>query len=514
MDDDPAPLDTLVSPGLVTATTARLWLRCPAPGPVWVRLGDEGSGRPIFEGRVALESPPGADATASLVLPADLAGLGPLRPNTDYVVTVEHPATGTRVGHARFRTSPLGVDDAPDELTIAVASCNQPFDDDGNPSDRARALARHLPVALRRMDACRVLLLGDQMYSDMPESMSLFDDAYFRTIAPKGRSSILDCSREEVRRIYQSRYRQYLKLPEMQELLSGWAGDARPDDHEIVDNFGASPDHATARYRNLRDGALDAFYDYQAQRYLPRGDAGRPAAFDHAFVHGPVAFFAADLRSEKHADGERTRMMSDRQFAAIERFLRENGDRHVVVLVLSLPLEHVPDWIVTAIATVAGEDSDAADRWSYAKASADRDRLVRLLFAHQVAHPRQRIVVVGGDVHVGLAARFTWKGAPRPVSQLVSSALTNVHLPWLERLAEKLPFGCRNVCEIDGVPVEGEALPGVDGLDRNPVGALNFGTLHVRRVARDESTVRLRLHSLVDQPGGGEVQCVYDSGEL
>ncbi len=510
----PQPLDTLVMPGAVTERSARIWLRRARSGPILVRIAEEGAGRPVVEREIELVTHAVDDFTGVFSLPGDVPGLADLPPSTDLRVTVLGRHDGELVGEARFRTSPLGVDDTPPELTFAIASCNQPFEDDGTPSPRARVLARLLPDALRAMDVSRLLLVGDQMYTDAPSGCSLFDERYFATVAPRGRASILDCSRGEVRSLLQSRYRHFWKLPEMQQLLSGWGGVLVADDHEIVDNFGAAPLHATARYRNLRDGAFDAFHDYQGSRALPRTSGRRPETFDHAFVQGSIAFFAADLRSEKVADEARTQLMSDRQVAALERFLVSSTDRHVIVIILSLPIVHVPDWMPDAAAALAGRASDAADRWSYAKARADQERLLALLARHQERNPRQRVVLVSGDVHVGIASQFGWEGAPRPILQLAASALTNEHSPWLDELAKAAPLGAHPVGEVDGRAIVGTLLPGIDGLEDNPFGALNVGTVHVRRVSRDESSVRLRLHAAREKGRGLAFACVFDSGEL
>lgn len=510
----PPPLDTLVMPGAVTERSARIWLRRARSGPILLRVAEEGAGSPFFEREVDLVTHAVDDFTGVVSVPDDVPGLAALPPSTDLRVTVLGRRDGELVGEARFRTSPLGVDDTPAELTFAIASCNQPFQDDGKPSPRARVLARLLPDALRAMDVSRLLLVGDQMYTDAPSGCSLFDERYFATVAPRGRASILDCSRVEVRSLLQARYRNFWKLPEMQQLLSGWAGVLVADDHEIVDNFGSAPVHATPRYRNLRDGALDAFYDYQGSRALPRTSGHRPETFDHASFQGSIAFFAADLRSEKLADEARTQLMSERQLAALERFLAGSRGRHVIVVILSLPILHVPDWMPNAAAAIAGHGSDAADRWSYEKARGDQERLLGLLARHQEENPRQRIVLASGDVHVGVASQFAWGGAPRPILQLASSALTNEHGPWLDVLAKAAPLGDHAVGHVDGRAIVGSLLPGIDGLDDNPFGALNVGTVHVRRIGRDESTVRLRLHAARETDRGVELKCVFDSGEL
>ena len=71
------------------------------------------------------------------------------------------------------------------------------------------------------------VLMGDQMYADYPEKLSLFDEKFFRTIAPPGRASILECSREEIRALYQPDWKVWFgKLDEVR--------DGGPDDPRLA----------------------------------------------------------------------------------------------------------------------------------------------------------------------------------------------------------------------------------------------------------------------------------------
>src|SRR5690606_11294859 len=121
------------------------------------------------------------------------------------------------------------------------------------------------------------------------------------------------------------------------------------------------------------------------------------------FDYGPVAGFVMDLRSHKRNSGGQIQIYDSRQYHQLEAFLERNRQTPAVVLGLSVPLVHIPDWMVDAAALMLGDASDAADRWSYAKAHGARDQLFELLRAHQAKAARnQKLVLAGGDVHVGV----------------------------------------------------------------------------------------------------------------
>lgn len=164
--------------------------------------------------------------------------------------------------------------------------------------ERSLDLISRVPDALRALEVDRVLMLGDQMYADPPESRSLFDDAYFQSIGPAGRMRLLDCSSDELRRIYQDRHRLFWSLESMRELQAHWPCTLVIEDHEIVDNFGSAPAHATPRFAALRQGALEAAFDDQLARSFGRVD-DRPDHFAHGFHHGPISVYNLEPRSEK-----------------------------------------------------------------------------------------------------------------------------------------------------------------------------------------------------------------------
>ncbi len=487
-------LDTALAAGAVTATGARLWLRAGAPGPVDVRVAREGDGAVVARGRVLVPDA-GGDGTCAFDVPAGLGeGAGaPLAPLTRYRAEATRCSDGARLGEARFETAPAPAG-APGRFCFAALSCHQPFDDDGRLVPESLRMLRATRRALRERDAKFALLMGDQIYSDHPPRFSLFDDAFFRTVAPPGRRSILECSAAEVRALYHQKHRIFWSPDEIRGLQADLPCYPMLDDHEVVDNFGSDRRHGGPEWAALREGALDAFYDYQAARVI--GGADRPRApgadFHYAFDYGPCSFFVMDLRSSRQTTERATRIYSPAQFAALERFLAARAGQKALFIVVTVPILYVESWLVDAAAAIAGEGTDVADRWNHDKSVDQRDLLLALLRAHHALHPAQRLVILGGDIHVGCAFRLDWEGGGPPLFQFTSSALSNRQSPLAARAAELAPqLGSR--VEVQGGLAGSVALlePAGEG-GRNPYGGLNAGVVHVD-VSGPEAAIEFEL---------------------
>lgn len=501
-------MECLTGVGGTTSRQAILWGRSPAPGPHHIELWRRLDSRPLGGVDFSLSRAP-ADRDVD-----DGTWVQPLGPETGmvfeastdygYRVTTQQ---GEMVGEGNFRTAPEGAEAAPDRLCFALMSCNQPFAKDGTDDERSLGLISRTPAALRRLDVERVLMLGDQMYADLPEPRSLFDEDYFPLIAPHGRESILECTSEEVRRIYQDRHRLFWSLEAMREIQANWACTFTIDDHEILDNFGSAPDHATRAYAALREGALEAAFDYQTSRAFGRVDA-RPAHFGHGFHHGPVSLYNLDLRSEKRNVDGNVSMFSLDQYTSFIAFLRKAAHQPVLLIASSVPLLHIPDWLVNAGVALTSMEGDAADRWSYEGVAHSRALFLQALYDHRKRHPKQIIILLGGDVHVGFASELHFpQGDVPPVYQLVSSAVTNRYSPVAQYLASLLPKATGSIGDFLDGEVSAKFL---EGEGSNPYGDLNFGTVEVTRDAKGYD-VRLQLHGVVDDD---DVQVVYDSGPL
>lgn len=514
---DQSPLEAAVAPGATGARDVRIWGRSPGAGRHELSIVEQGRERAVATVAFEVPSASASDGTWAVQYPGDFARSEALEPATAYRFSVRHGASGLELGAGRFETAPAGAADTAPRFAIAVMSCHLPFDHYGALSARACRLLELLPDALEQRGVKRVLMLGDQMYGDYPPRCSLFNAEYFARVAPPGRSSLLECSREEVRRLYQQRHRIFWKHPAFTELMARFPCHLILDDHEVIDNFGTAPEHAQPPWENVRQGALDAFYDYQAARALPLEHGRRPDAFYQSFEYGSVAAFLMDLRSERRAGEDRIEVCSERQWRALEEFFARHRDKHVLFLGLSVPLLHVPDWLATAGTLVTDSDGDVADRWTNPKLCESRDRLLHAIHEHQRQNPEQRLVLLGGDVHVGAVSRFAWSDEARDTYQLIASAVSNREGFLVRNLVELIPSIGAVVGHDGHADFEGELLqPGAErGGDGpcNPYGKLNVGLIEVERQSARESTVRLTLLGC-DDDGPARVKMIFDSGRL
>jgi alkaline phosphatase D len=481
----------LCAVGAVDARSARFWLRAREPGTHVLELWPEQQRARAVTLRFEVSADPGRDGTHLMLYPDDLPGARPLEPAARYEFGMFRDRGACPLGEGSFETAPRSAHDSPDRFSIAFMSCHQPFDDAGNPHPDGLTMLAMLGPAFRERAVKRVLLLGDQMYADFPPPFSLFDQSWFRKVAPPRRSHLLECTREEVRALYQERYRAFWSIEGFQRLQRDWPCYAIPDDHELVDNFGSHPEHASERWQALHDGALDACYDYQILRTL--GLPRRPESFHFSFAYGPFAAFVMDLRSQRQADASRIRIFGDVQLRALSDFLRDNAARPVLAIGLSVPLVHVPNWLADTGVELQGEGSDAADRWEFSKARESRERLIDLLVEHRRHHPRQQLVLLGGDIHAGIATRIELDGVA-PFVQLISSAVTNLETGVNRKLAEIVSSSQHDVVIGEGrYACRARLLDGEPDAGENPYSGLNVGILEHRRVGRNEWAVRSEL---------------------
>ncbi len=495
-------LEQSVAAGAVEPHRVRIWARSAHAGPHTLRF-EHDTGALVDEHAIMLD-PSIADGTY-----ADW--FGGLSPSTRYRVQLRRE--DEVVSHAAFRTPPAGRDDAPRRWSFGAVSCHQPFDDDGSLSDVSVSMLRAARAALVRADVAFVLMMGDQTYADSPASHSLFDDEYFRRIAPRGRTHPLQCTREELRALYQARHRNFWGCEAFDRLVRQFSCYCMPDDHELVDNFGSDPSHAGEDWQALRNGALDAFFDYQGSRVHPRDPAtgDRPAALDWGFRWGPAAVFGLDVRSNRRTEGERTTVFSEAQRASLQGFLHANVDAPLLVVMAPIPLVHVHEGVVAKIARVLGHGSDLHERWAHPQCHDAREQFVSLLLAQAQAAPRQRIVLLGGDVHAGAAFSIDFADEGAQLLQFTSSALSNQQ-GWLAEVASGQSVHTAEAITLgDGRTGNVSLLRGRSREhDHNPYGGLNAGIVDVFDHG-DWVGVGFRL---IGHDGEGNPVTRFDTGEI
>jgi alkaline phosphatase D len=479
-------LGELATVGTVGSASARFWIRAEAPAPLELGLSSENvEVRVRFDAR----SSPEHDFTTAASYPHDFEGAPPLSPATEYRWTIRRRG-GVLLGDGTFETAPENEDQAPSELSFAIMSCHQPFDHDGWLEAARLRMLRASVDAFEEHGVKRVLMLGDQVYADYPVRCSLFDLDWFHRVGPPGRASIFDCTTEEVRRLYHHRYRAFWAMPELKRMLQQRPMTMMIDDHDLVDNFGTRREHTGPCWRSVREGALLAGFDYQGLRTHARTN-GRPCSLHYVIEHGPVAMFVMDLRSERGWFDGRRQVYGEQQQRDLEAFLAANRKRPVLLLALSVPLVHVPEWMPKVASRMLSEANDFEDRWEAPGARPERDRLVRTICNHRRSCPDQKLVLPSGDIHVGLVSRIEWDDdSCAPCHQLVSSAVSNIEQPLIQ-MGASLVTRMRHRLTSSRVSDANIELLDRRGM-KNPYDRLNIGLVKVTR-ERGGWSVRLLL---------------------
>ena len=501
------PLEDIVAVGRVGPDAVQLWARTREAGSHLVRWWPDADPGTYRERRFEVPPQDPRDHTFAVCLEGSAADLEPLR---RYRYRIEAERDSRLVGEGTFETGPSDAAQSPNRFAFAVMSCNQPFDDQGCVRGNATEMLAAAKTCLDEHRAQFVFMMGDQMYADLPERLSLFDPDYFATIAPEGRRRIQECTTSEVRRIYQRRYRHFWNVPGLKDLFSHFPCYMILDDHDIVDNWGSDAAHHTEEWRSLGEGARWAYFDYQGARVLPPSHE-LPPSFDYAMTYGHAAAFVMDLRSERIAD-EDGQLYSYEQQRRLREFLVQHRRHKVILLVLSVPPVHLPQLVAKVSTRLAPGGEDLSDRWTAPAHLRDRDRFLKMIREHQRHNPDQRVVILSGDIHVGCLHELQWQDDGPRLFQFVSSGLTN-RASWpLQMGARGLIRLTRSVATTDEeVRAAVRLLPGTRGRDNNPYAFLNLGIVQIE-TPDPELPARLRFQLYGHR---GEVPvCAYDSGWL
>ncbi len=494
-------VSNLVAVGRVDNASAWIWFRAERPGRYALEIKGPGG---VVQGRVEVEIPAGnqTDNTTTVMYPSGRTD-APLAPLTRYDVRVTATDGTVMVGSAAFETAPATHADTPALFNVGIVSCHQPFNSDGEVSPRNMRLLDALPAVFRQHDIKFLLGAGDQIYADSPGEFSLMNPHYVRSHWPQ-RGDMSTWSLEQIRAAYQERYRICWNQIPWLKLMNSSAGYGILDDHEVFDDWGSSARLETAAHRKIIEGARLAYMDYQGSRQLPWSAtaASAPETLDYEFNYGTVATFTFDLRSERRV-GPPAQVVSRAQISRFRDFLARNAAAHVILVVTTVPLVHLPEWLTGAGQTLFGTDVDFPDHWSAPQNRADRDEIMAVIEAHLNVHAnpasvgrKQRLIVVGGDVHVGCAfvLRFAGAGGGRPLFyELSTSAVSNRLKKFDADISILGPQMFGLTSRIASGRVDVQLLPGNRANEgRNPIGGLNAGLIEFKRNG-DETNVRLKL---------------------
>ena len=481
--------------GLPEPGAVRVWAHARQPGVALLRAAVDDS--PVAERPLRFTEESGCTAATTVSYPS----------GASQRIVVELLRDDRVVAMARARACPDAGTWKNQRLSFAVASCHQPFIDRGTFDPASLSMLRAARAQVEEDDVPFVLLMGDQLYTDAPKSRSLFDAKYAETL---GVGDILECSAAEVRRLLHRRYRRFAGAPGFAELLASTATLPMPDDHEFIDNFGTHPDHATERWKAFRDGAMAAYRDFQGARATLAEVSG--PSLDYCFGWGPVAVYGLDIRSNRVTRDGRTRPFTREQLGNLCRFMEEHGDYPVLAIMVSIPLVHASGGWADALASMLPKGSDAHERWSHESCIEARDALLAAIVDHAAAHPQQRIILLGGDVHAGAAYEVDFGLSGVQLLQLTSSPLSNEE-GWVNARAGEFAATAVSTLELaDGRHADVTRLRGLQAaVDQNPFGGLNMGMVDIETDARGVATIGLRL---VSHDGEGRARTVFSTGPL
>ncbi|MEQ8764382.1 MAG: alkaline phosphatase D family protein [Planctomycetota bacterium] len=475
-------LAKMVAVGAVTSSSVRIW--CCSDGESRCRIevrAESGTGRPPKTAELELSAE--ADHTGSV----RIDGLEPL---TEYHFEAFAGSDEESLGSGRFRTAPDESDACQEPIAFAIASCHLPFATDGHFSKHSREMLEATRRCFEEHDIRFAIFNGDQLYADQPAGWSLYDETYLRDVLKAGSSDLRDLSSDEIRKIFQERYRTFWAQEPWQRIHAMMPCYTIWDDHEIIDNWGSDESHTEPGWQRVFQGAREAFFDYQGARQLDRTNP-IPEDFDLGFDFGDLSFYLLDLRSQRRV-GDDPQICSNQQFENLKAFLQDRGDRSAVFLVLSVPLIHVPRSIARFGARVTPDGEDFSDRWSTRGHESDRQKMLQLLRDQLRAFPKRRLVLLSGDIHVGSAHELEWDGDTPSALQFVSSALTN-RAAFLARALSALAVSVPLHLTVNGEErVHCRLLPKDEG--KNPYLGLNVGIVETRRRAEGGREVRFLLY--------------------
>lgn len=503
------PLRDMVSVSTIKSNSARLWIRSEKPGTLCLRWWKNSNQEDIQKEYIEIKEENKNDNTYSAGLPITSENKL-LEPLTQYSYEVKHTADDHLIGAGTFETAPAHMDQTPSRFSIALMSCNQPFDEDGSVRLEAVQMLRAAKQCMKDHNTKIVLMAGDQMYTDYPKSLSLFDPDYFSLIAPKNCNSILEYKSEEIRKIFQDRYRYFWNLDDLKSIHAEYPCYPIWDDHDIIDNWGSDPEHQSAEWQELFKGAKLAYFDYQASCVM---DCQKelPDAFDYDFAYGNAAVFVLDLRSNRTA-GENGKLFSEQQETKINKFLQENREKKALFFVLSVPVIHLPRFLAKIAARITHSGEDFSDRWSSGAHVRDRDRFLETIYRHQLEYPSQKIVLLSGDIHIGCVHQIQWDKKGLKFYQIISSPITHIN-PFAVQFLSKLLIRSNRRISIDNglLKAKVKLLKGLEKHKKNPYGGLNISLIEIE-TPRPSADPKIRLYIYGHQ--GEKPVCVYRSPSI
>jgi len=491
------PLGAALAIGAVTSSSVRIWFRTAALGEFKLVWGAANSAQTTGEWTISMASDE-SDFTGSLLVESGL------KADTRYWLQLKNQHDQI-LDEGRFYTAVAEGKNAR-QFALAFMSCHQPFDKQGRIRHSSEQMLTAMHQVLEKHNVRQVIMAGDQMYSDMPGHLSLFNSDYFAQVAPPGCKSILDCSAQQVRQLFHRRYHHFWNIPGWRKLLANYACYPIVDDHDIVDNWGSAIEHGEEQWRNFRQGAFQAYCDYQASM-VENAASVPPPNLDYLATFGNTATYFLDLRSNREV-GDAPRIVSRNQLDQLAHFFADNSSRDVIFLVLSVPLIHLPKPLTRFAANITPEGEDFSDRWSTRGHRHDRDLVAEIIYNHQKKFPQQKVVLLSGDIHIGCVHKIVWDDRPPNLYQFISSGITHDTGKVIQLLSSLIIRTKRTFHVKTGPSARVKLLRGHADAANNPCGDMNMGIVEVTQGTPNEAA---KMQFFLYSNREGEPVCKFKS---
>jgi PhoD-like phosphatase len=456
--------------GAVSDSEARIWIRADDPSQARVHVfrdsGTEIPGSPFLPASDPNDT--SGTATAVVRLPAAYSR---------YTYDVRD-AAGASVLPAWLATPGFWSAPRPDTagpLRFGLVSCNDMRKNtQKNRSDPERPW-RTLHHAADDLDLAFLLCVGDQVYAD---------DVWDAEVGPKVFPPTL-------RRAYEAAYQAQWDFRWFRRTLANLPTYMTWDDHEIRNSWGSESPDGTAANRQSAFREVREIYRRFQHAHNPPSFGGGAGDLFFAYRYGDVGFLVLDGRGARDCTRSATPLLGERQWRAIERWLRdETPSLGALFVASSVPPVHVPPELAKPGGVFM---SDIRDQWTWGANLPELERLAVTLFDRASEHDIP-IVVLGGDVHLGTVACLRSsrpEHARRPLLyQLCSSPITNTPPRLLKGVFEQIK---KYEFRIAG-GITGKILAG-------PVVVRNFGVVEL---VHDPDRYRITLR-LLDESGADAV---------
>ena len=260
--------------------------------------------------------------------------------------------------------------------------------------------------------------VGDQIYGD-----SAFQKAEILLQARKIGTKV---QQEKIKEYYRSLYRMSWAFPSTRDVLANVSNLMIWDDHEIRDDWGSEKADSDEESQAYHIGTLahEVFREYQRQLWQAPESWPDKKLEHHLHKWGDIGVLFVDQRGGRSFERDNERpYLGTLQWQGISKSLSANGYFHNVralVVVTSVPLVYLGDTITNG---GTGLVDDLKDHWAYGTHRTEQIELLRLLRRWKEQAGRE-VLVVGGDVHIGLKSDIRHQGK-RVIRQLITSPVTN-----------------------------------------------------------------------------------------